>query len=262
MGSGAAIYESLRQALAREFPKESFQTPRFLRFGSWMGGDRDGHPDVTWDITERTLIWLRDTAIDRHLERCKRLYDFLTVAEIKLPTDHELVRLVARAEEKWPAYAETLSRVAPHEIYRRWIKLIEWRLNQSRCTSMAEQMSDGAYIDGIDLERDVQVIVTGLQARHGHLVEANEIQGWLDLTRVFGLNLTRLDVRQDHDPLSRSHDGITAGERNLSGFRRLEELGTAKRVAEIHRQDDDVQRGEAGALTRETLCLFRMLRGA
>jgi len=45
------IYLSLRQALASEFPDHEFTLPRFLRFGSWMGGDRDGHPGVTWDIT-------------------------------------------------------------------------------------------------------------------------------------------------------------------------------------------------------------------
>ena len=48
------IYQSLRLALVREFPEHEFTVPRFLRFGSWMGGDRDGHPGVTWDITERT----------------------------------------------------------------------------------------------------------------------------------------------------------------------------------------------------------------
>jgi phosphoenolpyruvate carboxylase len=105
------IYQSLRTALAREFPQFEFTIPRFLRFGSWMGGDRDGHPGVTWDITERTLVWLRDTAIDRHLEWCRRLYDFLSVSRNEVSLKNDLPNALSEiAETRWPEFAETLPR--------------------------------------------------------------------------------------------------------------------------------------------------------
>ncbi|MBC7967964.1 MAG: phosphoenolpyruvate carboxylase, partial [Fuerstia sp.] len=111
------IYLSLRQALVREFPEHNFSLPAFLRFGSWMGGDRDGHPGVTWDITERTLVWLRDTAIDRHLDWCQKLYDFLSVSRNEVSLETDLPNAVSQAEKRWPNFAATLARVAPHEIY-------------------------------------------------------------------------------------------------------------------------------------------------
>ena len=76
----APLTETLRKALADHYPGHAFTIPPFLTFGSWMGGDRDGNPFVTADITARTLCRLRDAAIDMHLEECRRLYDFLTIS--------------------------------------------------------------------------------------------------------------------------------------------------------------------------------------
>lgn len=255
-----AIYQSLRQALAREYPGEKFELPRFLRFGSWMGGDRDGHPDVTWDITERTLVWLRDTAIDRHLECCRKVYDFLSVAELDLAEDHELARLVDEAEQKWPEFAATLERVAPHEMYRRWIKLIDWRLKQSRCATMADQIVEGAYRDGPELARDVDRMITALEARHGHLAEASEVQGWLDLTRVFGLNLTRLDVRQDATRYREVMTELLKATGVCEDFAALEEPQRQAVLVESMGTAKPVDEEKLAPLTRETLQLFRMLR--
>ena len=253
------IYQSLRMALAREFPQFEFTIPRFLRFGSWMGGDRDGHPGVTWDITERTLIWLRDTAIDRHLDWCHRLYDFLSVSRNEVTLKNDLPNALSIAETRWPEFAETLARVAPHEIYRRWIRLIEWRLKQSRCTSMTQPALDGAYCDGHELEHDVDALIVSLRQCHGQRALAAEVQRWFDLTRVFGLNLTRLDVRQDAGRYREVMTELLRVTGDCADFATLSEperqvvlirsMGTAKPLDE----------STLAPLTLETLSLFRML---
>lgn len=256
------IYQSLRLALVREFPEHEFTLPRFLRFGSWMGGDRDGHPGVTWDITERTLIWLRDTAIDRHLEWCRRQFDFLSVSRNEITVENDLPNAIAQAETRWPEFAATLARVPSHEIYRRWIRLIEWRLKQSRCTTMSDPALDGAYTDGQEMERDVEALLVSLNACHGQRALAVEAQRWLDLSRVFGMHLTRLDVRQD---ASRYRDVMTelfAVTGVCEGFGELPEPERQAVLVRTMGQLKPVDVNSLAPLTQETLSLFRMLRHA
>jgi len=255
-----AIYQSLRIALAAEYPDAKFKLPCFLRFGSWMGGDRDGHPDVTFDVTERTLTWLRDTAIDRHLECCRKVYEFLTVSRRPLPSDHDLADTIAAAEREWPEFAATLSRVSPGEIYRRWVRLIEWRLRRSRCTSLSDPIPDGAYRNGAELERDVARIIDSLQCRRGHLSDAVEVRGWLDLSRVFGLHLTRLDIRQDATRYREVMKEILNGLGICRNFDMLDEPQRQQVLISSIGNTAPLAEEELGGLTRETLQLFRLLR--
>ena len=57
------VYRDMRRALAECYPDTDFHLPQFLKFGSWIGGDRDGHPLVTAEVTTRALNLFRSTAI-------------------------------------------------------------------------------------------------------------------------------------------------------------------------------------------------------
>ena len=62
------VFRDLREATSASFPESEIEIPEVLSFGSWMGGDRDGHPFVTAEITAQTCQWLRSAAIASHLE--------------------------------------------------------------------------------------------------------------------------------------------------------------------------------------------------
>ena len=74
------MLEDLRQALAESYPDDAFRVRPFLRFASWIGGDRDGHPHVTAEVTEQTLRWLRQAAIEYHREVGCQLYGSLSLS--------------------------------------------------------------------------------------------------------------------------------------------------------------------------------------
>ncbi|MBX9655874.1 phosphoenolpyruvate carboxylase [bacterium] len=256
------IYEALRNSLSSEFPEHEFNVPRFLRFGSWVGGDRDGHPDVTWQITERTLIWLRDTAIERHLEWCKKLYDFLSIAGRTLPSEDKILKATEEAEKRWPAYAGTLARVPAYEVYRRWIKLIEWRLRQSRCKSISDPALDGAYLNGAEFVADVEAMIASLPSRHGESSLSLEARRWFDLARVFGLHLTSLDIRQDANRYRDVMAELFSVGGECPNFAELDENARQevllKTLGNVKHFDEE----KLSPLTQEVLGLFRMLRRA
>ena len=190
------VYASLRSGLAACYPGESFHIPPFLTFGSWMGGDRDGNPFVTADVTERTLLRLRAAAIDRHLDWCDRLHDLLTISLHAARGAGPLVERLDALATAWPDLATVLEPLAPHETYRRWIRMIRFRLERSRTASLAEPAAAAAYASGSELEADVALLVDSLGHDHG-LADHSPATHWLDLVRTFGLHMTRLDVRQD-----------------------------------------------------------------
>ena len=74
------LYRDLEHALARAYPGEAFDVPAFLRFGSWMGGDRDGNPHVTAAVTEHTLRLHRETALGLYERDLEALQRHLSVA--------------------------------------------------------------------------------------------------------------------------------------------------------------------------------------
>jgi len=254
-----AVYDALRQALKTYFPNDSFRLPSFLHFGSWIGGDRDGHPYVTSDITRRTLLWLRDTAIDRHRERAQAAFDYLTIAVDDDSVGHPLVSRVAEAAERWPDFAESISRVGKHEVYRRWIKLIDWRLAQSRLTELDSPPSDGAYLDGVELENDVGMLCESLQSVLGPVLESTEVRRWHDLTRTFGLYLTKLDVRQDARRYRETMTEIFAQLGETPKFGELDEPARQDVLNRTLGTKKPLRESELSAAAQETLNLFRLL---
>ena len=109
------VYQALRGALAHYYPGYEFRMPIFLKFGSWMGGDRDGNPNVTAAVTAQTLCRLRSAAINWHLDQCRQMYDYLTVSRRYDARLQFLEPRIAEAVARWPALAAVVDAVAPTE---------------------------------------------------------------------------------------------------------------------------------------------------
>ena len=87
------VGRDLADALSRHFPTVSIEAPAFLTFGSWIGGDRDGKPDVTTDVTRHVLRRHRDNAIGRYVEELERA---------RPHPEHQRARQPARRSLSWP----------------------------------------------------------------------------------------------------------------------------------------------------------------
>ena len=91
------LYYDLRTALRRNYGEHRFRIPRLLRFGTWIGGDRDGNPFVTADVTRQTLLALRREAIGRHLAACAELASHLSVSDRYHPIGAAMAEAIRQA---------------------------------------------------------------------------------------------------------------------------------------------------------------------
>lgn len=253
------VYGALRRALAISYPDAEFRMPAFVRFGSWMGGDRDGNPNVTAPITRQTLAWLRETAINQHLLVCKRMYDFLSISVREVDADRSLAGRLDKAAVTWPELRAALERVAPQELYRRWVTMIQWRLARSYAPTAGSEVADGAYRRGAELVEEVDVLRRSLSERHNRHLAEGEVEEWIDLARVFGLHLTQLDIRQD----SRRHREVITEVLARLGlvhdFSALDEQARCELLSQTMPCYESIPAEGLSPLTRETLDLFRLL---
>ena len=125
------ITRDLRRALASAYPGHAFQLPTFLSFGTWIGGDRDGHPLVTTEITRSALVRLRESALEHHLEYCRRMKRRLTMSVRLAAVDAGLEAAIEEAKRRWPDFAARLETTSPYETYRRFLQMISFRLEQT-----------------------------------------------------------------------------------------------------------------------------------
>ncbi|HWB00965.1 MAG TPA: phosphoenolpyruvate carboxylase, partial [Pirellulales bacterium] len=256
------VYDDLRRAVAAAYPDAPFRQPLFLKFGSWIGGDRDGHPHVTADVTAATLLELRRAAARGHLDHCRKLFDFLTLAERSGEEASPLGAKVAERATRWPALTAPIEAIAPAEVYRRWLATIEWRLEQTLGAESGGEPPAGAYRDGDDLLADVEVMIGTLDARSSQATVAGELRSWADLIRVFGLHMNRLDVRQD----ARRYADVMA--------ELLAKLGVCDDFASLAEDDRqavltrsmpwrrEIDRSGLSPESTEALALFRLLQRA
>jgi phosphoenolpyruvate carboxylase len=168
------IQHDLERALERHY--DSASAPLELRWRSWIGGDRDGNPNVTAEVTAATLELHRRTAIELHLAELYLLREELSISEHLLPTPQALQQRLTQVREDW---------VNRNEPYRRLITYIIRQLETDAPYARTQYLAD------LTLLRD-SLIACGLDdiARRGRLA------GVLTRARIFGLHMAALDVRQ------------------------------------------------------------------
>lgn len=217
------LYRELERALAESYPGERLDVPAFLRFGSWVGGDRDGNPNVTADITEHTLRLHRETALSLYERELEGLQRHLSLAVEPGREEGPLFSSMARDESDQPDLARSLGERYGAEPYRRKVGFMlarlraARRLNAERLRATVDPDSGEdpelwrgavrlepplpedaavAYGRAADMAADVRVLRDDLRQR-GAARLADGALGDLDRRLdVFGFRLARLDFRQ------------------------------------------------------------------
>jgi phosphoenolpyruvate carboxylase len=200
------LYRDLERALRESYPGEAWRVPPLLRFGSWMGGDRDGNPFVVPEVTVEAVRLLRAAAIRRHLAGVEDLGGRLSQSTRETRISEELERSLAEDDARDPELAERLARRTPYEPYRRKCSHIRRKLARSLehaerhrpAFTRDEPLPPAAprYHRGEELLADLAVMERSLRANGGAAVAAGRLHDVMREVEVFGLHLARLDIRQ------------------------------------------------------------------
>ncbi len=191
------LYTELEGALEKFYPRETFLMPRFLHFGSWIGGDRDGNPFVTSSVTAETIATLRRSAIEAHIQESKIAYKHLSVSTQWVDVSEQMYSALKEALALWPEVEPLLERISKYEVYRRFLRIILWRLEKTLDMSLCSEGIEGAYNSASDFCRDIEYMLESLRLNNASALAISTISDWVCRIRVFGFHMARLDVRQE-----------------------------------------------------------------
>ena len=186
-------------ALERYYP--GVRAPaRWLTFGSWIGGDRDGNPEVTAAVTAEVLRLHRLLAIEKLRSRVRQLGQTLTVSD-RRDTVVPAIKHELRESLHLSKHLESLQQRYPHEPYRLLLGVLHERLGQARDEIRDGQTLLGGSVVGSCLSHETvsetfETIRAGLQAGRGGMLAGGDLAEAETQFGVFGLHTARLDLRQ------------------------------------------------------------------
>ena len=203
--SSVAVYRNFRRALRDTYGEagRSIETPAFLRFGSWIGGDRDGHPGVTAEVTALAWRMQARTAYQEYIHRVEQLSGQLSYSlRLCKPTPEFMETLEGDNAEYGTAFQHWPHRYT-QEPYRRKLAIVRHRL--MRNLELVQRAIEGqdisyetpGYNSAEGFLDDLLQVSDSLRSHGDEDVANRELQDLIMLVRTFGFHLLQLDVRQE-----------------------------------------------------------------
>ena len=192
------LQDELERALAETYP--TVKAPaRWIQFGSWMGGDRDGNPNVTPAVTAEALVLHRHLALGKFQKALRELARLLSISSRLDGISPELAQLLAK-EEAGDAHVRALHDRYPEEPYRLLLANLRSKLiaadgaDQRRLLLGRE--TEHEELRTTDLAQVLDLIAESLGSHRAALMAEGELHRVRQQLALFGLSVARLDLRQ------------------------------------------------------------------
>ena len=190
------LYSELERVLSSYYPDHQFNIPAFFQFGSWIGGDRDGNPFVTTEVTEHAVKHSAKATLQHYLTQLKNLGSYLSIAnhsvELPEPFYDQLNTILEKSGE-----AESIKSRNPGEVFRQIIYCIVKRLTANLYQLSTDSKQSIAYASASEISADLRVIEDGLIAAKCESLCMNYIRPFRHGIEAFGFHTTSLDLRQN-----------------------------------------------------------------
>nr|WKF58708.1 Phosphoenolpyruvate carboxylase [Paraburkholderia busanensis] len=197
-----AMYADIEEALAEH--GLDARLPAFFQMGSWIGGDRDGNPNVTADTLENAITRQAEVIFDHYLEQVHKLGAELSVSNLLAGASEPLKALAAASPDQSPHRTDEPYRRALIGMYTRLAASARVRLGEG--SVQLRSAGRGAapvraipYDDAADFVRDLHVLIDSLVEHHGAPLAAPRLSPLARAAEVFGFHLASIDLRQSSD---------------------------------------------------------------
>jgi phosphoenolpyruvate carboxylase len=243
--------------------------PAFLRFGSWIGGDRDGNPNVTPAVTAVACRLAMQQVLREYLQRVSHLRNVLTHSSLMCqPSEAFLASLEADNSISPAVFQGSMDRYET-EPYRRKIQIMIFRLKETLATvdrrlagEAAVLPVSSAYSSADALLDDLRVIHDSLVSHGERNVASGELTDLIRLVETCGFHLHHLDVRQESTVHSATLASILAQTGLAEAYETLDETARLKLLGDL------INRPELPAIdyealdepARETMQVFDAMR--
>ncbi len=230
------VYKDMEKAIKRVYHTDNIKVPSFIKFGSWIGGDRDGNPFVTPDITREAVYMHAETAIHEYMRRAQNLSTILTHSlELTRPSNQFLES--SKSDEIYLANAfKNTTQDFAKEPYRRKFKIIRYRLdrrlkviNQLKNNNQPE--AEHAYQSEQELLNDLYVIRDSLISDNDLILSDFGLNDFIRLVETFGFHLVNLDIREE----STNHTNAISDVLNVSSQIDYTSLDEKSRINELEK---------------------------
>ena len=227
------FHEVFEDALQTVYGHDAAELPPVLGFGSWVGGDMDGNPNVGAATIEATLSGQRTLVLANYRRDLSRLGELLSQSSGRVGVSPALVRRGDEYARRFPKAAEQLKSRHADMPYRRFCALVSARLGAT-----AQDQREG-YGDSDEFLADLRLVEASLQAHRGEHAGGFAVRRLRRRAQAFGFHLATLDLRQE----STQHDLALA---ELVGDAEWPARGWEERAERLRLMIGDGSVGESG----------------
>jgi phosphoenolpyruvate carboxylase len=195
----AELLNKLDLALNQYYPEADFTIPPLFQFGSWIGGDRDGNPFVTNEVTRNTLFHNRRACLYRYKQQLQRLIHNLSIARhnIKIP---DSFLAVLDQELKSIENGQAIAARNPGELFRQFTVCMSHKLAKTIEASERDNVPEGkqyAYYSADELINDLRILETALKESKSAGITRMLVTPLRREAEIFRFRTANLDLRQN-----------------------------------------------------------------
>ena len=177
------VYKRLNDIFRKNLNKDLPRNFNPIQFGSWMGGDRDGNPNVTAEVTSKVILFSRWQAAKLYEKELTKLIQDLSMEECSI----KIKRATNKSHEPYRVFLRPI-----RDKVRNTYQLIESHLNKGTPLDQKKLL-----LDKYEILNPLREVRKSLNENKGQHIANSDLLDLIRRVRCFGISLARLDIRQE-----------------------------------------------------------------